>query len=408
MSYEDTTPAADKWLMADGSVTTMAGEVILPADPDRAKEYESRTPGVAKWLLPDGSIIEKLPVSGVGAATSGSAAPEPSDGKIGDFYITFDGIYTKKLVESTAGFMLECGNDNFNGCWTDIGVNETTSGSGGEPQGSHYYKHESGQYFLCWNTAYGGYWWINTQLSYDNGSATAYRSAREYTEIPPSDLWNGEFSGTVTWTKLQSEAEPHPEWVKCFDFHTKNGSPYHKYSRLMKYSEGIVNVQGNSGISLSTYVDGTTGINTLNAYLNLGGAGNMARIDGGSLFVGESYYCTYSPTGATQALSISGYRNFKVNLSAAAITFSFSGAIPTGNYPCTLKVWLIPKSTVSGTPKHTVTWPASVKWVCEKDHRLIGATGQADTPVLCELTTFDNGTTWIGRAFNVLHPDKEV
>ena len=66
MSYDDMTAAADKWLHADGSVTTLAGEVILPADAARADEYLRREPIAAKWLLPDGSISGALPLGGGG------------------------------------------------------------------------------------------------------------------------------------------------------------------------------------------------------------------------------------------------------------------------------------------------------------------------------------------------------
>jgi hypothetical protein len=154
-------------------------------------------------------------------------------------------------------------------------------------------------------------------------------------------------------------------------------------------------------------VDSATGGLLLSAYLNLGGSGNMARFDSNNLYVGDAYYGNYSPTGATQALPIGSYRNFKVNLSAAAITLSFSGSVPSGNYPYRMMIWLVPKSTVTGTPKHTVTWPSNVYWASTNAHKHIGATGQPDTPVLVELTTFDNGSKWIGKVINTLFPEQE-
>ena len=347
MSYEETTPAADKWLLADGSVTTMAGEVILPADPDRAAEYAARSPAAAKWLLPDGSILDKLPVSGegtvsVGAITAGGAVPDASFGRLGDVYVTADGIYIKKLIQAVgAGFMLTCSNPAYNGFWVDMGVNTAMSSSGGNPQGSHYYRHESGLHFLCWNTAYGGYWWINTNLTYDNGSAAAWCTATTYTPDPPSAGWGGAVSGTLTWTKIEPDAPPQPGWERC-------------------------------------------------------------------LYVGEPLYTVLSPEGTTQALAISIYKNFKIELSTATIALSFSGTPPTGDYPYTVRVWLIPKAGITGAPKHTVTWPSSVSWVNTNAHKKIGTTGQPDTPVLVELTTFDNGAKWIGRAYNALYPAQEV
>jgi hypothetical protein len=57
----------------DGSVTTMAGDPVLPADPARAEEYKNMSPNVAKWMLPDGGIVGALPVSwdGAGGNTGG-------------------------------------------------------------------------------------------------------------------------------------------------------------------------------------------------------------------------------------------------------------------------------------------------------------------------------------------------
>ena len=376
--------------------------------------YEETSPMIAKWLLPDGTTTDAMPIAIIardGAIFTNSTVPEDTIGKLGDFCITPDGIYTKKLMQFGGGLMLSCANEAYNGFWRDMGINDVTSSSGGDPQGTRYYQHESGLFFLCWNTAYGGYGWINNQLQYDNGSANAYRSTPVYTAVPPNDNWSGSslmYGSTVEWTAVAASSEPQPTWVRCFDFREKDGQPYFKASRLMKYADSIVKVQNNSGISLYTYADSLTGGLMLSAYLNLAGAGNMARFDSNNLYVGEAYYIAYSPTGATQALSLTSYRNFKVNLSAAAITLSFSGSVQSGNYPCTLKVWLIPKSTVSGTPKHTVTWPSNVYWASTNAHKHIGATGQPDTPVLVELTTFDNGGKWIGRVVNTLFPEQEV
>ena len=359
MSYEDTAPAVDKFLHADGSVTTMAGEVILPADQNRAEEYAKMSPTTAKWLQPDGSVIDGLIVSGIGATYMSAAVPEDSDGKLGDFCITPEGIYTKKMVQSGGGFMLSGSNSDFNGLWKDMGINEVMGSYAGDPQGTHYYQHEGGVYLLYWNTSYSGYWWIGTALSQDNGSSTAYRSTPTYTSPPPNDGWSGSISGTLSWTAVAPSTEPFPKWVRCFDFRSKDDLPYFGGSRLMKYADSILTVQGSSGLSLSLYKDSATGGKTLSGYLSIAGSGNMARVESNALFVGEASFATYSPTAATQAIPIGSYRNFKVNLSAAAITFSFSSAAPTGSYPCTIKVWLIPKASATGTPKHTVTWPSS-------------------------------------------------
>jgi hypothetical protein len=79
MDYDDMSPIPDKLLRADGSVTTLAGEVILPADPDRAADYESRAPQAAKWLLPDGSLVSELPGGGSDGSGSGGGDPTPTN-----------------------------------------------------------------------------------------------------------------------------------------------------------------------------------------------------------------------------------------------------------------------------------------------------------------------------------------
>ena len=77
MDYETFSPTADKWLQPDGSVTTSAGALILPADPDRAAEYDSRMPRAAKWLMPDGSVT----ASPSGGGGSAQPLSEPIPGK---------------------------------------------------------------------------------------------------------------------------------------------------------------------------------------------------------------------------------------------------------------------------------------------------------------------------------------
>ena len=373
--------------------------------------YEEISPLAAKWLLPDGTITDAMPIAVVskdGAIFTSKTVPDETVGKLDDFCVTPEGIYVKKMVQDGGGFMLSCGYSAFNGYWRDMGVNEVMSNYGGDPQGTHYYQHESGLYFLCWNTAYYGYWWINTALHLDNGSATAYRSAQNHTPTPPSDNWSGAIYGTVTWTPVQAST-PQPGWERCFDFRTKDGQPYHKANRLMKYSEGIIKAQGSNGISMYLYPDSYAGGMVLNAYLSIAYAGNMARIDQyNQLFVGDTYIYPCYPSGSTQDLYIYYYRNFRINLYAADITLSFSGSPPTEEYfPYTIKVWLIPDPSAAGNPKHTVTWPSNVYWENTDAHKFIGVEGQPDTPVLAELTTFDYGETWIGRAINVRYPEKQ-
>lgn len=55
---DNQTQNADKWLHADGSVTTLAGEIILPADQNRAEEFATRAASADKWLHPDGSVTD--------------------------------------------------------------------------------------------------------------------------------------------------------------------------------------------------------------------------------------------------------------------------------------------------------------------------------------------------------------
>ena len=105
MGYEDTTPAADKWLRMDGSVTTMAGEIILPADPDRAAEYLRRTPQAAKWLQPGGSIVDALPVSGGAGNIEFSADEVDTGNKWIDGSTIYRKCFRQKNIGNTSGIV---------------------------------------------------------------------------------------------------------------------------------------------------------------------------------------------------------------------------------------------------------------------------------------------------------------
>ena len=58
MANDTMAPLIDKILHADGSVTTMSGELLLPADPHRAAEYQTRSAIADKRLHPDGSVTD--------------------------------------------------------------------------------------------------------------------------------------------------------------------------------------------------------------------------------------------------------------------------------------------------------------------------------------------------------------
>jgi hypothetical protein len=98
---DDMTPRADKWLHADGSVTTAAGEMILPADQSRAEEYANRAASADKWLKSDGSVVdmsgkEILPADETRAADYASRAARTDTiiggtGGVGSLKITEDG-----------------------------------------------------------------------------------------------------------------------------------------------------------------------------------------------------------------------------------------------------------------------------------------------------------------------------
>lgn len=75
MNYDETASTADKILHVDGSVTTASGELILPPEPNRAKEYENRAAAADKWLCPDGSVVNK----------SGTVILPPDDARAFDY-----------------------------------------------------------------------------------------------------------------------------------------------------------------------------------------------------------------------------------------------------------------------------------------------------------------------------------
>lgn len=87
MSYDNYSPAANKYLMPDGSIVTFDGVEVLPANADRAKKYNNYSPQVAKWLLPDGSIVNALPIN-IGTTQN-------------NFMVTPEGGYAIKMVNKT-------------------------------------------------------------------------------------------------------------------------------------------------------------------------------------------------------------------------------------------------------------------------------------------------------------------
>jgi formylmethanofuran:tetrahydromethanopterin formyltransferase len=54
--YENADPIANKYLQADGSITTFDGTVISPASEAGAQRYLQADAIPNKWLNPDGSI----------------------------------------------------------------------------------------------------------------------------------------------------------------------------------------------------------------------------------------------------------------------------------------------------------------------------------------------------------------
>jgi hypothetical protein len=58
--YEERAAAADKWLHEDGSITDSAGRVIKEADAGRALEYAARMPGAAQFPMSGGGSGSKI------------------------------------------------------------------------------------------------------------------------------------------------------------------------------------------------------------------------------------------------------------------------------------------------------------------------------------------------------------
>ena len=104
MIYEEMSATADKWLKPDGSVTTMAGDIILPADPERAEAYQGMSPSAAKWLLPDGSIVSDLPASGGGGGESDGGSGEKRPTLYNAACGTAGGVAKKELTGLPEGY----------------------------------------------------------------------------------------------------------------------------------------------------------------------------------------------------------------------------------------------------------------------------------------------------------------
>jgi hypothetical protein len=110
MSYEDTTPAVDKVLHSDGSVTTTAGKEILPADPNRAEEYQRRAAFADKWLNPDGSITDGTGRVILGADESRARDYESRMASTGSMFMpggdTIKDKYSVAMFDSTLTYMV--------------------------------------------------------------------------------------------------------------------------------------------------------------------------------------------------------------------------------------------------------------------------------------------------------------
>jgi hypothetical protein len=78
-------PNIDKWLHADGSVTTLAGEEILPAGQNRVEDYASRVAAADKWLHPDGSVTDSKGVELLPADESRAMDYESRAAGVGGF-----------------------------------------------------------------------------------------------------------------------------------------------------------------------------------------------------------------------------------------------------------------------------------------------------------------------------------
>jgi len=72
-TYESKSPAANKMLNPDGSVTTFNGAVIVGANAGGAAQYESMSPRANKFLNPDGSIATLDQITGDGSGGGGCA-----------------------------------------------------------------------------------------------------------------------------------------------------------------------------------------------------------------------------------------------------------------------------------------------------------------------------------------------
>ena len=75
MALDEFAPVVDSFLHADGSVKTMAGDTILPADPERAAEYLRRAAIADKLLCEDGSVIDR----------AGNVILGPDEGRARDY-----------------------------------------------------------------------------------------------------------------------------------------------------------------------------------------------------------------------------------------------------------------------------------------------------------------------------------
>jgi hypothetical protein len=63
IAYANADPIPDKYLQPDGSISTLDGTPISPANAEGAQRWLQADPIVNKWLNPDGTI-SSMPLTG--------------------------------------------------------------------------------------------------------------------------------------------------------------------------------------------------------------------------------------------------------------------------------------------------------------------------------------------------------
>ena len=183
---------------------TVAAKIVLPISYGNQNNYNALSEKLADHIYvcgDTGNLYLGTKSLGNGVLFSSEKNISSTFGEIGQYCITPYGVYQK--VEVPEGSILSSTStyDELCGVWYDQGVNTVNSSDGNRPGNTHWFKHSSNNFLVCWTASNAGNWWINkiesgesdeTALAKCNGFSYAYFRTSGHpdsTAIPDSGNW---------------------------------------------------------------------------------------------------------------------------------------------------------------------------------------------------------------------------